>query len=146
MQLDWNAFTPWASLAGGLMIGLAASLSILGIARIAGISGIVADALGIARRRAAGVSLAWMFLIGLALAPWVWRLVAPLPAMHIASGSAGLIVAGLLVGIGVRMGNGCTSGHGVCGLSRLSLRSLVNVVAFMAAGMLTVWAMRGVAA
>ena len=142
MHLDWNAFTPAASLVGGLLIGLAAALYVLGVGRIAGIAGIVAAALQSLRRRGAGSALSWAFLIGLALAPWAWRMVAPLPAVRVEVGPLGLIGAGLLVGVGVRMGNGCTSGHGVCGLSRLSRRSLANVLAFMGAGAVTVFAMR----
>ena len=148
MQLDWNSFTPWASLAGGLTIGLAAALYVLGVGRIAGIAGIVGSALQSLRwlrsprRRPASAALAWWFLLGLALAPWAWRLVAPLPAMAVDVGPIGLIAAGLLVGFGVRLGNGCTSGHGVCGLARLSLRSLANVLAFMAAGAATVFVRR----
>ena len=143
MHLDWNAFTPWASLAGGLLIGLAAALYVLGVGRIAGIAGIVAGALQSLRGRGAGSALSWAFLIGLALAPTAWRLVAPLPPIRVEVGTLGLIGAGLLVGFGVRLGNGCTSGHGVCGLSRLSRRSLANVLTFMGAGALTVFAMRG---
>ena len=142
MHLDWNAFTPAASLVGGLLIGLAAALYVLGVGRIAGIAGIVAAALQSLRRRGAGSALSWAFLIGLALAPWAWRMVAPLPAVRVEVGPLGLISAGLLVGVGVRIGNGCTSGHGVCGLSRLSRRSLANVLAFMGAGAVTVFAMR----
>lgn len=141
MQLDWNHFTPIASLAGGAAIGLATALYLLGSGRIAGIAGIVAAAVqALPWRR--GAALPWLFVAGLALAPWCWRLVAPLPGMRVDVGSAGLIVAGLLVGFGVRLGNGCTSGHGVCGLSRLSLRSLANVLAFMAAGAATVFVLR----
>ena len=143
MHLDWNAFTPWASLAGGLLIGLAAALYVLGVGRIAGIAGIVAAALQSLRGRGAGSALSWAFLIGLALAPWAWRLVAPLPPIRVEAGTLGLIGAGLLVGVGVRLGNGCTSGHGVCGLARLSRRSLANVLAFIGAGAVTVFAMRG---
>jgi uncharacterized protein len=142
MHPDWNAFTPWASLVGGLLIGLAAALYVLGVGRIAGIAGIVAGALHSLRGRGAGSALSWAFLIGLALAPWAWRLVAPLPPIRVEVGTLGLIGAGLLVGIGVRLGNGCTSGHGVCGLARLSRRSLANVLAFMGAGAVTVFAMR----
>ena len=76
------------------------------------------------------------------LAPWLWRLFAPLPVTAVDVGAMALVVAGLLVGVGARMGNGCTSGHGVCGLSRLSLRSLVNVLAFMGAGFATVFIWR----
>ena len=144
MTIDWNAFTPWHALAGGLLIGLASALFVLGNGRIAGFAGIVASPL---RALVAGKSLApertrLLFLLGLALAPWAWRLVAPLPAGPVDVGLAGLVAAGLLVGIGVRMGNGCTSGHGVCGLSRLSVRSLANVLAFMGAGFATVFVLR----
>ena len=146
MNIDWNAFTPWHALAGGLLIGLASALFVLGNGRIAGIAGLVASPL---RALVAGKSLTpertrLLFLLGLVLAPWAWRLVAPLPAGPVDVGTAGLVAAGLLVGVGVRMGNGCTSGHGVCGLSRLSLRSLANVLAFMGAGFLTVFVLRHV--
>ena len=122
MTIDWTHFTPWASLAGGLMIGLATALYLFGNGRIAGIAGILASPLRVVL---AGTSLRpeanrLLSLLGLLLAPWAWRLVAPLPAASVDVGTAGLVVAGLLVGVGVRMGNGCTSGHGVCGLSRFS--------------------------
>ena len=142
MSVDWNHFTPLASLAGGVAIGIAAALYVLGAGRIAGIAGIVGSALQSLRTRPSNALLSWLFIAGLALAPWCWRLVAPLPAVRVDVGAAGLIAAGLLVGFGVRLGNGCTSGHGVCGLSRLSLRSLANVIAFMAAGAITVFAAR----
>ena len=113
MQIDWNHFTPLASLAGGLAIGLAAGLYVLGVGRVAGIAGIVGSALqSLLGWRPGNASPAWLF------------------------------IAELLVGFGVRLGNGCTSGHGVCGLSRLSRRSLANVIAFMAAGVVTVFVMR----
>jgi len=83
-----------------------------------------------------------LFILGLLLAPWVWRVFAALPQASVDVGWPGLIAAGLLVGIGSRLGNGCTSGHGVCGLSRLSLRSLVNVLVFMGAGFATVFLLR----
>ena len=144
MTIAWTHFTPWASLAGGLVIGLATALYLFGNGRIAGIAGILASPL---RAVLAGTSLRpdanrLLFLLGLLLAPWAWRLVAPLPAASVDVGTADLVVAGLLVGVGVRMGNGCTSGHGVCGLSRFSLRSLVNVLAFMGAGFATVFVLR----
>ena len=144
MTIDWPQFTPWASLAGGLVIGLATALYLFGTGRIAGIAGIVASPL---RALLTGASLRpelirVLFVLGLLLAPWCWRLVAPLPATAVDVGPAALVAAGLLVGVGVRMGNGCTSGHGVCGLSRLSLRSLANVLAFMGAGAATVFVMR----
>jgi len=145
MVLDWNAFTPWTSLAGGALIGTAAALYVLGVGRIAGIAGILSTALSAWRSRSAAHAWSWAFIAGLALAPWCWRLVAPLPASRVDVGAWGLVGAGLLVGVGVRLGNGCTSGHGVCGLSRLSRRSLVNVLAFMGAGAATVFAMRHLA-
>ena len=144
MSIAWTNFTPWASLAGGAVIGLAAALYLLANGRIAGIAGIVASPL---RALMTGTSLRpdvnrLLFILGLLLAPWAWRLVAPMPAAVVDVGTAGLVAAGLLVGVGVRMGNGCTSGHGICGLSRFSARSLVNVLAFMGAGFVTVFVLR----
>lgn len=144
MSIDWNAFTPWSALTGGMVIGVAAALYLLGSGRIAGIAGIVASPL---RALMTGKSLApevtpLLFVAGLLLAPWLWRIVAPLPSMQVDVGWAGVVAAGLLVGVGVRMGNGCTSGHGVCGLSRLSLRSLANVLVFMGTGVIVVTLMR----
>ncbi len=132
------------ALIGGALIGLASALLILGAARVAGIAGIVGSALhSLVLGRAPGRdAIRWAFIGGLLMAPWVWRLFAPLPTATSSAGPALLIAAGLAVGIGVRMGNGCTSGHGVCGLSRLSLRSLVNVLAFMGAGFVTVFVLR----
>ena len=144
MSIDWAHFTPWASLAGGLVIGLATALYLFGNGRVAGIAGILASPLQalLAGKRLRPETSRLLFLLGLLLAPWCWRLVAPLPAAAVDVGLAGLIAAGLLVGVGVRMGNGCTSGHGVCGLSRFSLRSLVNVLAFMGTGVVTVYVLR----
>ncbi len=144
MQIDWSSFTPWASLAGGALIGTAAALYLLLAGRIAGITGILAAPLqAVALRRALAPQAApLLFIGGLLLAPLVWRLVAPLPAVA-TPGSAGLLAAaGLLVGVGSRLANGCTSGHGVCGLARGSPRSLVNVGVFMAAGFATVYLVR----
>lgn len=146
MNIAWDAFTPWSALAGGLVIGLAAALYLLGNGRIAGIAGIVSGPLSALLNgqslRPERVRL--LFIAGLLAAPWAWSLVAPLPTSTVSASQGALVLAGLLVGIGVRMGNGCTSGHGVCGLSRFSLRSLVNVLAFMGAGFLTVFALRHV--
>ena len=144
MTIDWNSFTPLSALLGGLTIGLASALYILGNGRVAGIAGIVASPLRaiIVGKSLAPESSSLFFIGGLMVAPWLWSLVAPLPVSTVDVGWFGLIAAGLLVGVGVRMGNGCTSGHGVCGLSRLSRRSLGNVLAFMTAGVLTVWALR----
>lgn len=150
MTIDWIAFTPWPALAGGVLIGLAAALYLLGNGRIAGIAGILAGPLqaltgsgsgsGIHPLRAQAPRL--LFIAGLLLAPWAWRLFAALPPSTVDVGTPALVAAGLLVGVGVRMGNGCTSGHGVCGLSRFSLRSLVNVLAFMGAGFVMVFVLR----
>ena len=144
MNIDWSHFTPWASLAGGVVIGLATALFLLANGRIAGIAGIVASPL---RALLAGTGLApdtsrLFFILGLLIAPWAWRLVAPMPEAVVDVGTGGLVLAGLLVGVGVRMGNGCTSGHGVCGLGRFSPRSFVNVLAFMGAGIATVFLLR----
>ena len=144
MMIDWTAFTPWSSLIGGLLIGLASGIYILGNGRVAGIAGIVASPL---RALTSGARLMpeksrLLFIGGLLLAPWLWGLVAPLPRMQVDVGWIGIIAAGLLVGVGVRMGNGCTSGHGVCGLSRFSVRSLANVLAFMGSGFVTVFVLR----
>jgi uncharacterized membrane protein YedE/YeeE len=146
MTLDLANFTPGAALGGGLLIGLATALYLLGSGRVAGIAGIVAAPLAALARRGSlqGESLRLVFLAGLIAAPLVWRLAAPLPPAGVNVGTGALVAAGLLVGVGVRMGNGCTSGHGVCGLARLSLRSLVNVLAFMGAGFATVFVLRHV--
>lgn len=139
MTIDWTHFSPWSSLAGGLLIGIAAAMLILFNGRIAGISGIVGGLL-----RPLKGDLWWRiaFLSGLILAPAAFRLAAPLPATQIDADMATLIAAGLLVGIGTRYGSGCTSGHGVCGVSRLSPRSLMATAAFMAAGFVTVFVVR----
>jgi uncharacterized membrane protein YedE/YeeE len=136
MSIDWAHFTPWASLAGGLLIGLSAALFVLFNGRIAGISGILGGMLSLPKG-----DTAWRvaFLLGLVLAPLAYALVHPLPAVQVDAGTGTLVAAGLLVGIGTRYGAGCTSGHGVCGLSRLSPRSLVATAAFMAAGFATVF-------
>lgn len=139
MMIDWNNFTPWTSLAGGLMIGIATALFLVFNGRIAGISGIVGGLLTPARG-----DIAWRlaFVGGLVLSTLVFSSIAPLPQVHIEAGYPVLILAGLLVGIGTRYGSGCTSGHGVCGLSRRSPRSMVATVAFMFAGFVTVYVVR----
>jgi uncharacterized protein len=136
MTVDWTHFTPWASLAGGVLIGAAAAMLVLLNGRVAGVSGIVG---GLLRPRRAEIAWRLAFVLGLFAAPFVMLLLAPADAPRIDAGFGTLIVAGLLVGLGTSYGSGCTSGHGVCGLSRLSPRSLVATIAFMAAGMLTVF-------
>jgi uncharacterized protein len=139
MSLDLAHFTPYASFAGGLMIGAAAALFVLVNGRVAGISGLLGGLLpGSHGER--GVNAA--FIVGLFAAPLLWRLRATLPAMHIDASALTLILAGLLVGLGTRYGSGCTSGHGVCGIARGSPRSFVATGAFMAAGFATVFAIR----
>jgi len=147
MTIDWTSFTPWASLGGGLLIGTAASLLILLHGRVAGISGILGSLLsGLLRPTHGDRGWRVAFLGGLVAAPLLWQLfVGPLPAVEPAA-PALLIGAGLLVGLGTRWAGGCTSGHGVCGLSRGSLRSLVATLSFMAAGFLTVFVVRHVIA
>lgn len=139
MLIDWANFTPWASLAGGVLIGLAAALFIHVNGRILGISGILG---GLLRPRHGDVAWRAAFLLGLVLMPLLWQSRLPLPEVSIEAGWPVLIVAGLLVGFGTRLGSGCTSGHGVCGLSRLSPRSLVATLTFMAAGFAMVYAVR----
>jgi uncharacterized protein len=139
MTLDWNALTPWPALAGGMLIGLAAAMLVLLNGRIAGISGILGGLLRPLRGDAA-----WRvaFLAGLMGAPMVYRMFSTLPPVQVDARYGPLVVAGLLVGVGTRYGSGCTSGHGVCGLSRLSPRSLIATVAFMGAGFAVVFVMR----
>jgi hypothetical protein len=133
----------WAfALAGGALIGLAAALLLWSIGRIAGISGIVNGIVEGARG-----DRAWRiaFIAGMMIAGAATLQFVPAPARAQTGATPILLIAGLLVGFGTRMGNGCTSGHGVCGLGRLSRRSLAAVVTFMAAGMATVYVMRHLA-
>ena len=141
MTIDWNAFTPWHALAGGLLIGSVAVFFMLLNGRIAGISGIVGGLL-----RPAARDWGWRvaFLLGMAAAPWLYALIAELPEIKIDASAGVVVAAGLLVGVGTRYGSGCTSGHGVCGLSRRSPRSLAATAAFMGAGFLTVYIARHV--
>ena len=139
MSIDWGHFTPWTSFAGGVLIGVSAAMLVLLNGRVAGISGIV-GALFAPRRG----DVAWRvaFLAGLIAAPVVVLMLGSTIAPRIEAGVGTLLIAGFLVGLGTTYGSGCTSGHGVCGLSRLSARSLVATLAFMAAGMTTVFAVR----
>jgi len=139
MSIDWNHFTPWTSLAGGMIIGVAAAAFVLLNGRIAGISGILG---GLLRPVRGDIGWRLAFLLGLAGAPLAYAMFAALPAVTVAADTPTLIIAGLLVGLGTRYGAGCTSGHGVCGLSRQSPRSLAATAAFMLAGFVTVFAMR----
>ena len=127
---------PIEGLIGGILIGLAAALMLLGAGRIAGISGIAARASGLADSGMSRSS-AWMFLLGLPLGAMIVATLKGGAEVNFASPPM-LIIAGLLVGLGTRLGSGCTSGHGVCGVSRLSPRSLIATLTFMAAGIATV--------
>jgi uncharacterized protein len=139
MTIDWINFTPWTSLAGGALIGMAAALFILFNGRIAGISGILGGLLKPSRG-----DMLWRlaFIGGIVAAPLVYGIATALPEATVDADPATLIIAGLLVGLGTRYGSGCTSGHGVCGIARLSPRSLAATAFFMAAGFVTVYAVR----
>ncbi|MGY6258165.1 YeeE/YedE family protein [Paraburkholderia caledonica] len=139
MNIDFAAFTPGSALAGGLIIGGAAALLVLGNGRIAGISGIVGNLL---TGRFSDSVWRLAFVVGLLAAPWLFRLAVPLPAIQIDASPATLVVAGVLVGLGTRYASGCTSGHGVCGISRGSMRSMIATISFMVAGFMTVFVVR----
>jgi uncharacterized membrane protein YedE/YeeE len=139
MTIDWTSFTPWASLAGGVVIGISAAMFVLLNGRIAGISGVLGGLLNPVR---GDISWRAAFILGLIGAPLLYTLFSALPRPQIDAGYAGLVAAGLLVGVGTRLGSGCTSGHGVCGISRLSARSLAATAAFMLAGFVTVYVVR----
>jgi uncharacterized membrane protein YedE/YeeE len=139
MTIDWNSFTPGSALAGGVLIGIAAAMFLLLNGRIAGISGVLGGLLRPAKR-----DITWRvaFVGGLIASPLLYGLLVGPTDIHIDAGFAALVAAGFLVGVGTRYGSGCTSGHGVCGLSRLSPRSLIATLSFMAAGFATVFVLR----
>jgi hypothetical protein len=142
MNIDWAHFTPWSSLSGGIILGVASALFILINGRVLGISGILG---GLLPPKAGDTFWRLAFLAGMFASPWIFNLLAPtefITTPQIDADLVMLVIAGLLVGIGTRYGSGCTSGHGVCGLSRMSPRSLVATLSFMAAGFLTVYVVR----
>ena len=139
MLIDWTHFTPWAALAGGVFLGLASALFVLLNGRILGISGIVG---GLLRPRAGDMGWRLAFVLGMLVAPGLYWLVVGPTQPRIDATWGMVVMAGLLVGVGTRYGSGCTSGHGVCGLSRMSPRSLVATLAFMGAGFVTVFLIR----
>ena len=141
MTIDWSHFTPLSALAGGVLIGLAAAWLVLANGRILGASGLLG---GLVPPRAGDWPWRAQAILGLILAPVVARFLFQTPSPTIAAGPATLIVGGLLVGFGTRLAGGCTSGHGVCGLARLSPRSLAATLTFMAAGFATVFVARHV--
>lgn len=139
MSIDWYAFTPYSALIGGVLIGVAAALFVVFNGRVAGVSGIVGGLL-----RPAFGDRAWRvaFIVGLVAAPLAYQVVAALPPAVISADFPILAVAGFLVGISTRYGSGCTSGHGVCGIARLSPRSIIATIMFMATGFMTVYVVR----
>ena len=142
MTIDWEHFTPWASLGGGVLLGIASALFVLLNGRILGISGIVG---GLLAPRMGDIGWRLAFLLGMGAAPMGFVAVMPaelLPVVRIDASEPVIALAGVLVGLGTRYGSGCTSGHGVCGLSRLSPRSLVATLSFMAAGFAIVYLLR----
>lgn len=139
MTIDMLHFTPLTALAGGLLIGIAATLFILVNGRVAGVSGIIG---GLLRPAAGDVVWRVAFVLGLIMAPVLYGAFTALPVIQLDSGYPALVLAGLLVGIGTRYGSGCTSGHGICGISRLSPRSLMATLLFLATGFVTVFVLR----
>ena len=141
MNIDWIAFTPYASLSGGVLIGVAAAMFVLLNGRIAGISGVLGGLL-----KPVNGDVLWRvaFVVGLVASPAVYALFTSVPTPRVDATWGALVLAGLLVGVGTRYGAGCTSGHGVCGLSRLSPRSLAATATFMGAGFVTVFVIRHV--
>lgn len=137
MNINMTDFTPIASLIGGVMIGSAAAILILFSGRIAGISSILGGVMRLSETKQNHWRV--FFLAGLILSPWIYGVFFALPETIVERSGIGLAISGLLVGYGTRLGSGCTSGHGVCGLSRLSLRSLVATLTFMFCGMATVY-------
>lgn len=142
MHIDWPHFTPWSSLLGGIFLGIAAGVLFLNSGRILGITGILA---GLLSPKLQDSQWRFAFLLGMLATPLVAKLILPADLMHgprIDAGWGMVMVAGLLVGFGTRWGAGCTSGHGICGLSRLSVRSLVATLSFMGTGFITVFVIR----
>ena len=141
MTIDWIHFSPVSALAGGALIGLAAAWLVLAEGRTLGASGFLG---GLLPPRVGDWPWRAKAILGLVVAPFVARFLFETPSPTIEAGPTTLVAGGLLVGIGTRLANGCTSGHGVCGLARLSPRSLAATLAFMAAGFATVFVVRHV--
>ncbi len=144
MSVDWNHFSALHALVGGALLGLASVLLMLLHGRIAGISGILGGLLAGLLADSTKAETLWRlaFVLGLLYAPLLYRQWEPIGPIQVDASPGTLVAAGLLVGFGTRLAGGCTSGHGVCGLSRLSLRSLAAVAAFMTAGFVTVGVVR----
>jgi uncharacterized membrane protein YedE/YeeE len=136
MTINWDVFTPWMSLAGGVLLGLSTAIFIFMNGKIAGISGILG---GVISGKSSELGWRAMFLIGLVASSYVYSAFATVPEAIIEASTYSLVLAGLLVGVGTRYAAGCTSGHGVVGLSRLSPRSLAATLSFMIAGFVVVF-------
>ena len=139
MTIDTISFTPWSAIAGGVLIGIAATIFLLVNGRITGVSGILG---GLLRPSIPDIGWRVAFLAGLIIAPSLYAAFVYMPGLKIDADYVTLFIAGLMVGVGTRYAGGCTSGHGVCGLARLSPRALVATVAFIAAGIATVFVVR----
>ena len=131
--INMASFTPWTALIGGLIIGLAASVLIVGSGHIMGMSGILKSSLS----QLPTLSWQLVFVIGMAVATWGYGLIFGFPQLEMGQPIWKIILAGLLVGFGTRLGSGCTSGHGICGISRLSPRSITATILFLSSGVLT---------
>jgi hypothetical protein len=134
LSINWVNFSPISSLIGGVLIGLAVVLLVLFKGRIAGISGILGALMQFNNTPKDHYLWRILFIVGLLLSGVLYRLALPLPKLQINNSVQSLVLAGLLVGFGTRMGSGCTSGHGICGLGRLSIRSFIATLSFMLAG------------
>lgn len=139
MHIDWLNFTPALSLMGGILIGLAATVLLLSLGRIAGVVGIFA---GLFKPVRGDWAWRFAFVFGLLISPVVYGFYFPLPIPSITADWPTILIAGVVVGVGTRLGSGCTSGHGVCGLARFSRRSMVATALFMSSGFATVWLTR----
>ena len=142
MQIDWISFTPIPSLLGGMILGIAAALYVLLHGRILGISGIIS---GLLHPKLSDFAWRVSLVFGLISAPFLAAMFFGIfPVVEIEADWIAIVIAGLSVGFGAQYGSGCTSGHGVCGLSRLSPRSLVATLSFMSAGFIMVFILRHV--
>ncbi len=142
MQIDWLAFSPGPAFFGGILLGVAAALYVILHGRILGISGIVS---GLLSPKEGDIAWRLSLVLGLLSAPFVGSLLFGLQTTTVIDADwIAIVAAGVLVGFGANYGSGCTSGHGVCGLSRLSPRSLVATISFMSAGFLAVFLIRHV--
>ena len=139
MHVDWSVFSPATGITGGMLIGIAVAMFVLLNGRVAGISGIVG---GLLNPQRGDIGWRAAFIVGLLVAPLFYLAFSALPSVRIDASWGAIVLAGLLVGVGTRLGSGCTSGHGVCGVSRLSPRSLAATAAFMVTGFATVYVTR----